>query len=476
MSRLTFLIRAAAVAAVTTSLALVGATGGVSQATTAPSFTVKVLSPFGPNAGDDYPTGLNNAGQIVGYVQSSSAIRGFFYEPGTGGSGRSYAVPVPKGDHAAAFNAVDNGSLAAGFVCVDEACKHYLPYAGRIAGSTAALFALRPPSTQTLALGSAYAIDAAGDVTGFVRLASGQSFGVEWRNRGSLSKPSWSTAIRLSAPSGFVSAYGTAVDRAGDVGGFAQKGSIGFATISGPLGGVQPLSGFRGTAVKNVIQSYAAAALSQPSSRTGSGNGSAIVVGSSYESGSGQNQYSNPAAWRVTIVRGKVSRVSKPFELGTDYNDPNGGLYGGASSMNAHGWTVGLAGIDNPTAMLWMLATTAAGGLTDSAFQLQTLTPQGSPACDFNQAVSVNDRGQVVGTFLPSGNKYRPSFHSSGSSAPPCAPVSTTYQSIYLLTPVSRAGFGWELPSPASHRHFGRHLGSARSRADAFTAGPSPEA
>src|SRR5579884_2612620 len=188
MSRLTFLIRAAAVAAVTTSLALVGATGGVSQATTAPSFTVKVLSPFGPNAGDDYPTGLNNAGQIVGYVQSSSAIRGFFYEPGTGGSGRSYAVPVPKGDHAAAFNAVDNGSLAAGFVCVDEACKHYLPYAGRIAGSTAALFALRPPSTQTLALGSAYAIDAAGDVTGFVRLASGQSFGVEWRNRGSLSK------------------------------------------------------------------------------------------------------------------------------------------------------------------------------------------------------------------------------------------------------------------------------------------------
>ena len=151
-----------------------------------PSFSVKVLAPFGANAGDAYPMWMNDEGQIVGYVQNGSETKGFFYEPGlNGATGNSYAVPVPKGDKVAAFNALNDQEVAAGYVCTDPNCHRFLPYAAQIKGSLAKLIPLKALASKgTMSLGSAFAINASGTITGF-EVASGKNLwpGVEERRK-----------------------------------------------------------------------------------------------------------------------------------------------------------------------------------------------------------------------------------------------------------------------------------------------------
>ena len=260
----------------------------------------------------------------------------------------------------------------------------------------------------------------------------------------------------MYSPKSFDYVDGTAIDASGDIAGYGQLGKSGIATISGPSGGSVPLSGFTTSTVANVTQSYATDASSTPLNRSSSRSVSATMVGYAYESGSGNSQNYNPALWHATVIRGRVSSVSKPVELGTDYNDPAGGTYGSANSINDHGWLVGDAGLDQATPMLWITDNQGATAGSFSAFQLQTLTPNGSPACSFIEASSVNDKGQIVGTLLASTTKFvirhegsRLTRHTAGhgkvghgSGSRPtadgnCVPPSTSNQSIFLLTPTS---------------------------------------
>ena len=378
------------------------------EADAAPSFTLTKLDPFGSGAGNVFPLSVNNSGQITGLVHVSSTVaKGFYFQPAAKGTGgHSYAVPVPKGDSSADFNSLNDAGNAAGYVCLNVSCSQYLPYAGQIGGSKVALTPLKGPrSGGKIKYGSAFQINKSGTITGYVVLKSGQLVGLIWKNSGSSTSPRWTTPVAMIKPASFSSVYGTALDASGDVAGYAVRGNLGIETISGTSGSPAVLPGFQGTKVSGVTQSFAQAVYAKPS--TGSGNRSLVVVGSSYESGTGQAEGSNPCLWNVTISGGKVRKVSAPVELGQDYNEPSGGN-GVAYGINSHGWVVGDAGLsDQSSPMLWINSGEQPVS-SGSSYLLQNTLPFDSPAFALEDACSVNDNGVIVGRGAASGTKLVP--------------------------------------------------------------------
>lgn len=423
-----------------------------------PSFLVKVLAPLGPSAGDHYANAINDNGVIVGEVSSGSAYKGFVYHPSTNGSAAgSSAIAPPKRFKAAVFNSINDSNEAAGYVCLTKKCSSYLPYAGILNGSKFDLVPLRPPNSKdSVAYGSAFAINGAGTIVGYEVMKSGQNKGLKWKLVPSANPPRWSKPTILPRPKTFRSADGVALDSVGDVGGYGVYGNYIQATIAGSKGHAVPLRGLTAKAVPAFVDQTEVSAIQAQLSTPGTGNRTLTVVGDSYVSGTASAPQYKPVVWQVRIQAGKVVKVGKPVELGPDYNQPSGASYGEAMSIDKNGWIVGLAAVDDPTPMLW-IAGAATGGLPSfAAYQLQPLTPEGSPACAFTEADSVNNKGQIVGVVGASTTKFiagrnherlgpgpRQSAPLSGKSSPrleasgSCQPPSYTDTAIFVMTPTS---------------------------------------
>jgi hypothetical protein len=309
-----------------------------------------VLTALGPVKDPYSPTAINNKGQMVGSDQAGNA---FYYD-----SGQFYFPAPPKGLSCLTITGLNNKGDFAGYAltATKPGCSSpEYPLWGHFSGSSSYTEYLYNTGGG---LGGCMAVSIADDgrISGTCD-EKGSEIEVTWTIGGDGYGPAKADLWpKGTAPPSSASAPVRGVDKHGDVIGAAGIGAdpktiVGMFWNPSRRGFTLPGFGVHWKPRSGVTNTFGQSVVSHVHGKGSSSNGTAIVVGFCFVSGTSIISKDEPCRWRAQFKKGKVL-ISRPLKL----DRFKGRDDGGAIDINSHNWIVGNEGDGHNTASLWIPA------------------------------------------------------------------------------------------------------------------------